>query len=133
MYSFDTLSKQAKSSLAHYVDMYVRESLGHIEGSFTATNVKAIIERIKSLYWERRVNKDYIAEISEGIKHEEFIKDLERFIVNFLNNRPTQSRVNYYNELCKKYGFTPKVIANKDKLELRINKIIETNGRTQDI
>ena len=133
MYSVDKLSKQAKPSIAHYVDMYSRERLGHAEGTFTESDVKAIIERIKGLYWRRKVTKGYVGEISEALKHQEFIQDLEKFIVSYLNNRPNQDRVDFYNELCAKYGLTPKVIANKDKMELRINKIIKTDGKSQDI
>lgn len=68
MYSIDTLSKQAKPSIAHYVDMNVRESLGHVQGPYTPSDVKAIVERIKGVYTRRRVPKGYIAEISEAMK-----------------------------------------------------------------
>ncbi|MGG0793787.1 hypothetical protein ABE137_07245 [Brevibacillus laterosporus] len=127
------LSNKASSSLGVYVDKFSREELGHVEASFTQSDVNKIVSRVISFYGRLKASKDYVGEIKEALKNQDFVRELHSYIINFLNNRPTQERVDYYRGLCEKYGHTPKVNMNKNKMEKRISKLIRTNGESQDI
>ncbi|MEK3917252.1 hypothetical protein [Paenibacillus sp. FSL H7-0331] len=135
MHSIVTISDSARKSLGVFIDKYTRELKGHVLNDYTTADVSAILKKVKSKYIgsKKYDSKDFYIEIENAFQNEGFTKDVAEEIERFINNRPTPDRENYYLSLCNQYGFIPKEIANKEKLELRINKIVNTNGRTQDV
>lgn len=127
------LSTSAKPSIGVYIDRYTREIVGEAYSVFSKKEVDEIVSSVKSFYERSKSQTPYYLEIRQALQSKEFLIDLSVEVVRFLENRPIQERIDLYIGLCKKYNFTPNIIANKDKLELRINKIIKTNGKTQDV
>ena len=127
------LTVKARSSLLHYVDMYTRQELGHLEVAYTSNEVRKILARVLSFYGRLEYSKDYIGEIKDALSTDGFVEELENHIEKFLDNRPAKDRMDYYIQLCTSNGHTPKANINKDKMEKRIRKLIKTNGESQDI
>ncbi|APB71834.1 hypothetical protein PPYC1_16320 [Paenibacillus polymyxa] len=135
MSKVDQLSVRAKASLSHYIDAYIRERLGFLQGDFSDADIDAIYTRIIWRYKNitPRKDSDYIAEIKEQINNSnEFNIDLKEHIVSWVENRPTTERHDYYKSLCLQYGLHEKQMIRPEHLEGRIAKIIKTNGASQN-
>lgn len=135
MSTIQTLSHQARPSLGVSINKYVKEVQGTIYKPYTEAEVERITTKVKLFYEYSKPTKQtaYYAEIKGKLSDPQFMMDLTEEVRRFLDNRPTQARYDEYILLCTQHQLTPKVIANKQKLEARIDKIISTNGETQDI
>ncbi|GAV11367.1 hypothetical protein [Paenibacillus sp. NAIST15-1] len=127
------LSKNARQTLAYYVDVLVRKQFSLEYQEHSEKDIMKVVERVKENYTRRRLEKEAYEEIYNALQSQEFINDLKIYISNFLNNRPTVERITYYRSLCRQYGLGIGSNINKKTLELRIARIIETGGKDQNI
>ncbi|MDQ0090536.1 hypothetical protein J2T12_003959 [Paenibacillus anaericanus] len=131
MISISDLDKHARPSLAHYIDVFIRQELGEKYAPYTDGQVDRVIKKIEHQYTTKTSK---YPEITEALKNTSFLLDVKRAIVEMLENRPTEETIKEYIQLCAEHRLVEKKIAvNKNNILARIEKIKKTNGKTQDI
>ncbi|WP_339236268.1 hypothetical protein MKX40_22305 [Paenibacillus sp. FSL R5-0517] len=129
----DQLSDRARPSLTRYVDQFVRNDLGHIYSDYSGEDVNKIIKKVYNKYLHLGNEQEKYKEINDAfLSSPLFIEDLKSYIVDFLENRPTLDRVEYYRSLIATHNLLDKKNINRDKLEERISVLESTQGTSQD-
>ncbi|MGZ7444268.1 hypothetical protein [Paenibacillus sp. TH7-28] len=135
MSTIDELSKRAKPSLFHYVDVYIRERLGFTKSSYNERDIEEIFNDIVWRYNNIDLNKnsEHIKEIRDRINtSEQFKKEIKKYIISWIEDRPTKERHDYYKSLCLQYGLQVKEMIRSEHLEGRIAKILKSGGKSQN-
>lgn len=131
MQKISDLDKKARPSLAHYIDVFIRQELGEKYAPYTDEQVDTIIKYLERHYNIKAFN---YPEITNALKNSSFLADVRREVVDRLENRPSEATIIEYKKLCADFGLPEKKIAiNRKNIEARIEKIKRTNGKSQNI